>query len=147
MCEQCNAKTIIYVKENTNYVLPGYILVRATQDGREMKKGDWGLVDCNDPDFIWSVTPVCDPDDELTDEQIDALPEDCYQAYEKASKNLHDALDKGCFDYCARLGEAMRKAGWNPDNDGIGAFWLCNHIAKFLKDASVVEELEENNND
>jgi hypothetical protein len=143
MCEQCSAKTVYYVHEDTNNVLPGYILVRATQDGWEMKKDDWGLVKSNDPDFIWSTTPVCDPDDGLTDEQIETLQNDQsgrYVEYEKALNNLKWSLNRGCFNYCVRLGDAMQKAGWNHDNND-GAYWLCNHIAKFLKTATIVNEI------
>jgi hypothetical protein len=145
MCEQCNAETVMYVKPNTNYVLPGYFLVRATKDGRIMKKDDWGLVQCNDPDFIWSITPVCDPDDGLSDEQVDELPDDKnrYTSYWSAAKNLSKALNLGSFDNCVRLGEAMKKAGWVSWDVGYGTYWLCNHIAKFLKTANVVKDIKE----
>ena len=145
MCEQCSAATVNYVGKDGNQVLPGYFLVRATKDGREMKNGDWGLVVCNDPDFIWSITPVCDPDDGLTDEQIDALPDDKmrYRAWEKANRKLKKSLDSASFDSSIRLGNAMRDVGYVPDNDGIASWWLCNYIAKFLKTATVVKELKE----
>ena len=146
MCEQCNAKTAYYVGKNTDEVLPGYILVRATKDGNYMRKNDWGLVRCNNPDFIWSITPVCDPLDGLSDKQIDALAKDanCCKPYEKAVKSLRKSLDSGSFDYCVSLGEAMKKAGWKPEDDGWGAEWLCNYLAKFLKTATVEKELGDN---
>ena len=45
MCLQCmaNAKTII------EDVIPGYTLVQATKDARGFRRGQYGLVQCNDP--------------------------------------------------------------------------------------------------
>jgi hypothetical protein len=145
MCEQCVAKTVYYIGKDTNEVLPGYILVRATKNGSYMKKGNWGLVRYDNPDFIWSITPVCDPSSGLSDEQIDALPKEVdkqYEQYEKAVKNLRKSLNKGCFDHCVSLGEAMKKSGWKPEKDGFGPYWLCHYIGQFLKTATVKEEQE-----
>ena len=141
MCEQCAAATVTFVSPDNENVLPGYSLVRATIDGNQMKKYDWGLVVCNDPDYIWTITPVCDPHDGLSDEQIDAMPDcfdnDNYKDFEKAALHLRTKLDAGDFDNAIRLGEAMKKAGYNYEEDGTGCWWLCNHIAKFLKTAVV----------
>lgn len=68
MCEQCIART-----NSWGEVLPGFALIRATADGSIMERGDWGLVQMNDPSFYWPSTPRPDPFYNFTDEQINAL--------------------------------------------------------------------------
>jgi len=148
MCEQCCAETVAYEGE----VLPGYLLVRATKDGRVMKKDDWGLVHCNDPAFWWSMTPVPDPTDGMTDEQIDSLrdPQGLIELqderYFEAAEHLDAALagklsqtESHCphFDDATRLYEAAKAVGYDRDSDGRFAFWLCHHIGTFLKTAKL----------
>lgn len=56
MCTQCVVNPIYYGE-----VAPGWWLIRARKDevGDDgMKVGDWGLVECNDPSIVFSVTPV-----------------------------------------------------------------------------------------
>jgi len=138
MCEQCLAKTVMYVGPDKQEVLPDYFLVRATQDGSIMKKDDWGIVKSNSPDYIWSITPVSDPCDGLSEEQEDALPQDSFEEFYKAVENLEEALDSGGFDCAIHLGRSMTAAGYNPEIHGYrSAYWLCNHLAKFLKTAKV----------
>lgn len=76
MCEQCSAKT-----HSWGWVLPGYALVRATCDGTFMRTGQWGLVECNDPTFIWSVTPVPDLFYQFTDQEVDNLADREYDRH------------------------------------------------------------------
>ena len=71
MCEQCVAQTVLYGE-----VVPGFYLVRATVDGGTMKAGDWGLVECNDPFFIWSGEIIADPTEGMTDEEMNAIDND-----------------------------------------------------------------------
>lgn len=143
MCEQCLAKTVLYLGPKKKEVLPGYSLVRATIDGNYMKKDEWGLVRCNDPDVIWSVTPVVDPDDGLSDDQIGRIENSKeYQkqclVFDKAFVNLEKALNRMNFDYAIWLGVAMKKSGYNPKKHGYrSSCWLCHHIAKFLKTAHI----------
>lgn len=54
MCEQCMAGT-----NSWGEVLPGFVLMRATRDGNTMARGEWGLVVCNDPSFIFSTPRPC----------------------------------------------------------------------------------------
>ena len=141
MCEQCVAKTVMYVGHNSQEVLPGYFLVKATENGNYMNRGDWGLVRCNDPDYIWSINPVRDPADGLTDEQIDTLTDGVFEGYDRAVKNLEESLNKGCFDKAVWLGTSMKQAGYRPKKHGYrGACWLCNYLAKFLETAKVEKQ-------
>jgi len=70
MCDQCVAATVGWD------LFPGWILVRARLDCDSMKAGDWGLLRCNDPDFVWR-TPVPGPTDPLfgiSEEEERAIP-------------------------------------------------------------------------
>jgi len=148
MCEQCQARAVTYVGPKKKNVLPNYFLVRATKNGSKMKEGDWGLVRINDPDYIWSITPLLDPDDGLSDEEIispfkdNNYKEDSnYKEFYKAVSNIEKSLNSGSFDKAIQLGEAMKKSGYNPHKHGYrSAFWLCDHIAKFLKTATITKD-------
>ncbi len=142
MCEQCLAKTVIYVGSNSKdgFVLPGYYLVRATQDGNWMQKDDWGLVRCNDPDYVWEITPVIDPFYGLKDEEIDAKNVNKKEVddFDNAVSHLEDSLDMGQFEHAYLLGVAMREAGYNPTFHGYrSAEWLCHYLAEFIKTAKI----------
>lgn len=167
MCEQCVAATVMYTLPGAggHEVLPGYALVRATKDGWMMRKGDWGLVRMNDPDYWWSKTPVEDPYLGLTDAEIDKRPEPdlAYDTFQDAVDELQNALDgrtepmleQGRYNYprfedAIELYEAAKLAGWSlkkkPINGGTMearepfAYWLCNYLAVFLKTATVMPE-------
>ena len=64
MCEQCSAETVAY-----NFPIDSFpfILVRATRDGDKMLNGDWGLLECNDPSFIFTGDVLAVPDLSLVD--------------------------------------------------------------------------------
>jgi hypothetical protein len=67
MCEQCLVNPLYFGE-----VFPGWFLIRARRDGDLMKVGDWGLLECNDPSIIWSVTPIIKEPDSLTIAEFDA---------------------------------------------------------------------------
>ena len=148
MCEQCLAKTKLYIRLDTNNVedvevLPGYYLVQATQDGSWMEKDDWGLVRCNDPDYAWSNTPVIDPCNGLTDEEINSNENEVNRKiFDEAVDDMEESLNyEGSFDHAYFLGEAMRKAGYDPEKHGYrSAAWLCNHLAVFLETATILKD-------
>lgn len=71
MCEQCVAQTAYYGEP-----LKDIGLFRATQDGSIMKKGQWGLIEINDPFVVWTSTPRPDPMKNLSDEELEKLPND-----------------------------------------------------------------------
>ena len=148
MCEQCEAACRRYVGPNGERVLPDYSLVRANRNGNLMRRGDWGLVRCNDPDYVWSVIPVRDPEDGMSDKEIEEfsvtyLLRKEYNEFDIAVENLKQSLDSGTFDYAIILGEAIRKAGYKRKKHGsVSSYWLCNHIARFLETAKIVNDNE-----
>ena len=69
MCLQCVTDAVII----KNGIIPGYTLMKAAKSCDEWKEGQYGLVNSNDPDFIWD-NPGPDPTADMNDEQIDNLP-------------------------------------------------------------------------
>jgi hypothetical protein len=141
MCEQCSAKTDMYLEGNS--VFGDYVLVRATQDGYEMKKDDWGLVQCNDPDFIFATTPWASPFYHLSDDDFDTLsPEQV-----KIHHNWEDDVEKFAeelldhtkisgnknwrFEAIVKLGMAAQKSGFVEGSDRI-ASWMFQYLGELL---------------
>lgn len=134
MCEQCVADTKNYCEP-----IPGWLLVRAQKDGNYMKKDDWGLVECNDPTFLFKTTPWIDPVHNWTDDQINALQSDDpqYILMDKWLDDMcqfQDELNKcnAGIDAGWRLIEACKKAGYDPSNDGSCANWLFHHLGGLI---------------
>ena len=126
MCEQCSAKTCFY-----EIGLRGWSLVRATQDGLEMKTGDWGLVECNDPTYIWSVTPEINRVDFNSDgEEID-ITEETWKfgsVYTEKVREFEDGL-YGSPRAGYELVKACIEAGYDAERDGCFAHWFFNYLA------------------
>lgn len=139
MCEQCMAETRILGQP-----IPGWYLVRAKRDGNWMRKGDWGLVECNDPTYVFSTTPWIDPVHGWTDDQINAATQeendlmdkwmDDMYAFEEQLAKFDAGVDAGW-----RLIEACREAGFKPgiNADGSCANWLFHQLGKLVADASI----------
>jgi hypothetical protein len=135
MCEQCVAKTETFLDP-----IPNWWLVRATDDGHVMKKGEWGLVQCNDPDFVWTVTPKVDPLSGLSEEEINELSNDdpAWKDFEDWSEKsrifLSELQQNFVHDVSVywNLIEAAREKGYDPDKD-VFAFWFFNYLGYYLE--------------
>lgn len=131
MCEQCTAG----VEEHGEF-MPGWFLVRAFQDGNEMKKGDWGLVECNDPTVIIPFTPVADPFFRMTVEQEEKKRED-HPETKKQNEVFLEQLGELDELLCMPpydghlLYEGALKAGYTQDDGSIGC-WLLHHLATYI---------------
>jgi hypothetical protein len=145
MCEQCSAATNSY-SSLEDKVLGKYFLVRATRDGNEMKNMDWGLVTCNDPDFIFAETPWPCPFWYLSDDQIDALAngdkDELFRweaAAEKFSGELLGSLSShyGLTEISGMIILAM-KHGWNSERDESHSMgwrferWLFQYLGEYI---------------
>ena len=131
MCEQCTAG----VEEHGEF-MPKWFLVRAFQDGNEMKKGDWGLVECNDPTVIIPFTPVADPFFRMSEEQ-ETKTREHYPETEEANRvfleqldQFHELLYMNPYEGHS-LYEAALKAGYTEDDGSIGC-WLLHHLATYI---------------
>lgn len=146
MCEQCNAATSMFALSLENQeVLPGYYLVRATRDANILKKDDWGLVCCNDPDFVWSVTPKPDKFWGMSDEVLDLLPDSeqtsmCdweAKTHEFGSQILTSMVrnqHSGFFKTIQVLQAACQAKGWNSEEASMER-WLFHYLGVFLTGA------------
>jgi hypothetical protein len=138
MCEQCCAKADEYGQDA---FIPGFYLCRATQDGHMMKAGDWGIVECNDPAFIFHTTPVKDPWAGFTDEQIAASSDEELAKFNefvdtsaKISEEMADnVVGEFALDLFGRLCAAMCKAGFDPETGARASSWLCHRLACFIE--------------
>jgi len=150
MCEQCEAKTLNYSKAEDDTFLGKYHLVKATKDGYSMKAGDWGLVEVNDPDFIFSVTPWPSPWVDCTENELDSLSgedskEDIRWTH-AADKFIQEVYDSGCFRTTAELVFLCQKNGYvehttKPLTETI-QHWLFHHLGVYMMTHS--EPLEDN---
>jgi hypothetical protein len=136
MCDQCVAATIGWD------LFPGWGLVKARLDCDSMKAGDWGLLRCNNPDFVWR-TPAPGPLDPLfglTEEEEKALPESdprwdaslkwCHQAHK-----LNLKPPKGQAVYVNAYYELVQggiQAGYDPDKDGDFSMWLFHRMGELV---------------
>ena len=146
MCEQCCADTKTYavIKDDKAFmeILPGFVLIRASQDGMFMKKGDWALVSCNDPEVYWSETPTKDPEWGMTEEESDAQPEEFQKLASQwidQSQEFRDRLQKMISPYMSwkLVNEAM-KQGYTWEEHGPFGFWLWHKMGEWLEQATPV---------
>lgn len=158
MCEQCVADTDMYLIGKEKSILNNKMfLTRAKKDGNKMKKGDWGLVTCNDPDFIFQTTPEPNPYWGMTDDQLDQLPEhelDALTSWETKTEKfgaelLASVLETQHSHYFSNIRKLMdlcKVCEWNPEKITLEQ-WLFHYLGSFLVAAKPVtndeqEELE-----
>jgi len=135
MCLQCMTDAKV-IKED---ILPGYSLMQAQKEAEGWPKDWYGLVECNNPTVVFPNIGL-EPDlcDDLSDEEVDALPENSKEWQSSLSlisyarKNL-DQFKKIELKDSWRLVQACIQAGYNPEEDGLAECWLLNFIAKELK--------------
>lgn len=118
----CYGDEVVY-----SNVVPGWCLVQLvnipsgiepfTVNGFVMGEGDFGLTNCNDPDFVFSMPPLPEP------VEADTYP------WSVEEKLFYERLDHyrdrlhGRVDSCYKLVKACIKAGYN-EADGYLACWL-----------------------
>lgn len=115
MCEQCLANPVSFGQP-----LRGFWLMRARRDGDNWKKGEWGLVECNDPTFYWVSTPRV-----LSDTEWE--PEDFHDAFMADPSTGY------------RLVAAAVEKGYDPTEGGFES-WFFNYLVEYLKTAEAVDE-------
>lgn len=136
MCLQCLAKSkMIY--EN---IFPGYFLVKGTVEVKnEWPKGWYGLVQCNDPDFIWEEKITPNPYHGLTGKEINKGSKSLHDKYHRWSKMLDSIKD----DFCECQADPMTsyqfvsacmKAGYRPKRDGFNVMhWFVDYVGEKMK--------------
>lgn len=126
----CHGDEVIYSE-----VIPGWSLVQLVNlavnrkdlnivnkdykfyvNGFVMGEGDFGLTNCNDPDFIFSMPPMLEP--EMEDENEEWL----------TILNHYSERLTGDVDVCYRLMSACIEAGYNTKKDGSLVWWLLPKV-------------------
>jgi hypothetical protein len=136
MCEGCCAETVFLGE-----VFPGWFLDQSTKDAWRRKAGDYGLLRCNDADFLFTIKPRKDPFAGMTDEQIDALPQEQFieihdlwlKEAELFSNQLCDMVPIN-FSIIHGLVESAKQVGYNSEQYGSFEYWLFDHLAQFIKE-------------
>lgn len=115
MCNQC-LTCCAYFGEP----LEGFTLARARRDAfDEWTTGQWGLIEVNDPTFVWSGTPKdCSGDD-------DCFPSESF-LYAFSAVNVMSGYN---------LVTAAIKAGYNTNEDGALEYWLWDYLGRYLETA------------
>ena len=129
-------EAVFYGRSDDGFFLPGWGLFQASRDGYIMKKGDWGLVQCNDPTFVWSVDPVSDPtfgmteadeERELKDPNIELKTDLFYDRFEEFNNAMQGRVSDGW-----ALMDAAIKAGFNPE-DHFFNYWLFHKLGHWIE--------------
>lgn len=143
MCEQCLTWPVSFGQP-----LPGFTLMRARRDGNDWLKGEWGLVQCNDPSFQWKTTPTPSPTWGMTDDEEDAYIESIEKdspEYQRAlySRHLGDFADEFS-SMPAMTGYKLIKGamdkGYDPKVHGFFSEWFFDYLGEWLKTAEMVDE-------
>jgi len=132
MCEQCLVNPLYFGE-----VLPGWFLIRARREGTEMKVGQWGLVECNGPTFVWTTTPKPDPTVGLTEKQERefwaSLTEEQKKAEIAREGDFDDALVCNPFTGYKLVKAAMKK-GYRRNTHGHLSSWLFHYLGVWIRD-------------
>lgn len=120
MCLQCLVDAEVVSED----FLPGYYLMVAKKDHEEWNMTEYGLVEVNDPTFIFSI------------------PEknNC-----NSMEKLREELDGYCsIDSAYNLVRAAKKVGYRPKTHGFLACFLLSRMQKMglLKDNSKTDWLK-----
>lgn len=129
MCLQCCTEAHVW------YIFGpdgGWVLAQAQKNASEedsiWDKGDWALIRSNDPEVTWSIKPYPSPvTDPLSDEQFSG-EEEWFDTGEQFRKELILEPEAGHSLFLTCVAH-----GFNPQTDGSLAYWLFNHMGKYLE--------------
>lgn len=94
--------------------------MRARRQGEYWNKGEWGLVECNDPAVTWKTTPwPIDPEEQFRD---------------WPTAEFREAFSKFDLDTAHRLHVALTANGYDPLSDTPADVWLFSYLGTYLKD-------------
>lgn len=104
-------------------IIPGYILTRAKIDyiveGQTIwPAGYYGVVFCNDPEFVFPELPAPPGDDDAPNE---------FDTIVRQVEEFGFTMDQGYRFVCACI-----QAGYNPQEDGVVMYWFLEHVYKKL---------------
>lgn len=114
MCLQCLVNPISFGEP-----LPGFFLMRARRNNDAWGKGDWALVECNDPTFIWKDTPI-------RIKEFWDVPDRFYNSFDADPMTGY------------RLVQASVVKGYDVKTPFIP--WLFNYLANWIEAATITEQ-------
>ena len=125
MCLQCDTKAVIVQQD----ILPGFSLYQAQVDAADWPKGWYGLVECNDPTFVFAGPLLSDPTFGMSDEALNAL-KDFPAGYDEFCAAADAVGEKlvGCPMAGYSLVRACMEVGYRR-TDGHVHYWLLHHLA------------------
>ncbi len=135
MCEQCvtNAETVL------DEAIPGYTLMRARVGSPAWPEGWYGLVQQNDPDFVFPGPLLKDPFAGLSDDEINASDETLVEAsgvFSAAAQGLQDSLSSLPALSGYELITACIQVGYDIKRDGTQTgYWLMHHLSDSVEKA------------
>jgi hypothetical protein len=150
MCLQCLCEAKSYGE-----VIPGWLLMTSSKGDKNWPLGYWGLVQSNDPTFVWEHRPLFDPHELIESElkrrgikqpeidkrmeKIEASTQDRHPLWREFDNFHHKAetFSSAICSWCPpnvgfELISACIKAGYNPKEDGDVAFWLFSYMGYYL---------------
>jgi len=127
MCEQCTTKAEMVVEN----VVPGFHLMVATQGSEHWKQGWYGLVEQNDPSFVFEGPLFQDPTHGWSDDAINAMSDEAQTGLERFHNRVEEFEDALETDPMTgyRLVSACMQAGYLPREDGSVQYWLMHLMA------------------
>lgn len=134
MCLQCAAKAVV-VKAN---ILPGFSLMQSTFDTPQWPLGHYGLVESNDPTFVFAGPLLTDPTFAFSDTDLessgyyDGYFDAKIEAFNEASEVLAEALKSSPLDGY-RLVFACVQQGYALDDGPALHFWLMQHLGESVQ--------------
>jgi len=145
MCEQCVTDAQFFLLKEDGSIdsyknlLPGWALFQAAKDGCDMEKGEWGLVQCNNPDFIWSVDPIPNPYYELSAAEEKKASENPankkqYKLFTDRVNEFAESLNTPYPVVAWRLVDSAKKMGFDPNANGLLRFWLFHRLGMWVKE-------------
>jgi hypothetical protein len=135
MCDICDCNPVKYGE-----IMPGWTLARAATTNPYWSAGQWALLFGEDAYVVWDdPCPVIDPMFDMSDEQIDALPEGWLKsnmaiiaATREWAKRLHYV--NGMHDAAALLASCIA-CGWDVEEHGSPEVWLAQRVARAVQKA------------
>lgn len=119
MCEQCVTNS---VSITTPLDKEGWVLIQATKDGHFMKKGQYGLVRMNDPDFVWTEKPYKEPNE--NDPALDAW-------FEAVDRFTNEFASGPLESY--EIVKACIRLGYKKKIHGSFSHWLFDFLGQSIK--------------
>lgn len=133
MCDACFANETILIES----IIPGFTLTKYSKDYGQIKAGSMGLVEINEPTFMWpKELIVIDPLFGINENEIsedDPRWIGCSGFYHAAHEFSVCLTCHPMAGY--RLVNACMEAGYNIEEHGYSvSFWLLGYIASRLEE-------------